>query len=364
MKLSIAHIFMTNKWIFLILIVFFFSCKKAREKEDILPAEEPKQANLFSYPSYFPKPLFDFAQNPLSAEKIQLGRMLFYDPILSRDSTVSCASCHQPFSAFSHLQHSVSHGIESKLGSRNAPGLFNVAWMPNFMLDGGVNHIEVQPIAAITNPVEMDETLPNVLRKLNLDNKYKAQFRAAFGTDSINSQKMLKALAQFMLTIVSGNSRYDQYKQGKATLEASELEGMLLVQQKCTPCHGGELFTDFSFRNIGLDSTFGDPDDLGRELITGLKSDRRKFRVPTLRNFTITYPYFHNGVSNSLQSVLNRHGMQDNDNLDPLLKGNAGFGLSPIEVSQIYDFISTLTDNTISQNPAFLTPFDSYVIVH
>lgn len=348
----------------LALVFFFFSCKKAREKEEIVPIEGQKKADFFSYPSYFPKPLYDFSQNELTAEKIQLGRMLFYDPILSRDSTVACASCHQPFSAFSHLQHSVSHGIDRQLGSRNAPGVFNMAWMPSFMLDGGVNHLDVQPIAAITNVVEMDDKLSNVIRKLNNDQKYRNRFNMEFGKDSIDSQQMLKALSQFMLTIVSGNSKYDQYKQGKTTLSSSELEGMLLVQQKCTPCHGGELFTDFSFRNIGLDSTFGDPDDLGRERISGLKSDRRKFRVPTLRNFTITYPYFHNGVSNSLESVLKRHGMQDNENLDPLLRSNAGFGLSPIEVSKIYDFISTLTDNTISQNPAYLTPFDNYVIVH
>lgn len=341
---------------------FFFSCKKAREKEEIIPEAPKTVSDYFSYPSYFPKPVYDFGQNPLTVEKIELGKMLFYDPMLSRDSTIACSNCHQPFSAFSHLQHSVSHGIDRKLGNRNAPGVFNMAWVPSFMADGGVNHLDVFPIAPITNPVEMDENLPNVIRKLNKSARYKDRFKIEFGKDSIDSQQMLKALSQFMLTIVSANTKYDQYKQGKATLTESELAGMQLVQQKCTPCHGGELFTDFSFRNIGLDSSFGDPNDLGRELITGLRSDRRKFKVPSLRNFNLTSPYLHNGTSYGLESVISRHGMQDNENLDPLLKkdGKLGLGITPDERLKIYDFISTLTDNTLSNNPAFLTPFDSY----
>jgi len=356
MKLAFAVIFLS-------LFCMISSCKKTKYYEVVEPKKESDLVNL-DYPSYFPALTYDFKANPLSKRKIELGRMLFYDPILSRDSTISCASCHQPFSAFSHLAHATSHGIDRQLGNRNAPGLYNLAWTPSFMWDGAVPNIEVQSVAPITNHLEMDETILNVLRKLNTHSVYSSKFKLAFGTEKIESAQMLKALAQFMLTIVSGGSKYDEYKQGKAVLSTSELEGMKIVQQKCTPCHGGELFTDFSFRNIGLDSTFGDPNDIGRQAFTGQSSDRRKFRVPSLRNFTITYPYLHNGVSNSLQSVLKRHGMQDNENLDPLLRGNAGFGLSPIEVSKIYDFISTLTDNTISQNPAFLTPFDSYVIVH
>jgi cytochrome c peroxidase len=348
--------------ILLSLFCVISSCKKAKD-DGVVPKKDSDLVNL-DYPSYLPEPTYDFKANPLSKRKIELGRMLFYDPILSRDSTISCASCHQPFAAFSHLAHSTSHGIDRQLGNRNAPGLYNLAWASGFMWDGAVPNIEVQPVAPITNHVEMDETILNVLRKLNRHPVYRSKFKLAFEEEKIESAQMLKSLAQFMLTIVSFNTKYDAYKAGKATLEPNELEGLVLVQQKCAACHAGELFTDFSFRNIGLDSTSGDPDDIGRQAFTGLPSDRRKFRVPSLRNFTNTYPYFHNGISNSLESVLKRHGIQDNTNLDPLLKGNAGFGLTPLEVNKIYDFISTLTDNTILQNPAFLTPFENYVIVH
>lgn len=358
----------------LVILTLSFSCKKSRGNDEIIsPTEnviEPPATGdeLFSYPSYFPKPVYDFSQNPLTKEKVALGKMLFYDPILSLDSTIACANCHQPFAAFSHPAHSLSHGINREFGIRNAPGLFNLAWMPKFMLDGGINHLDLQSIAPITNPVEMGESLQGVLKKLNQNSTYSNKFKSVWKTEKIESEQLLKSLSQFMLTIVSCKSKYDMYKQGKATLSQQELEGMLIVQQRCSPCHGGELFTDFSIRNIGLDSNAGVTTDLGREMITGQLSDRRKFRSPSLRNFSITAPYLHGGIVYSLSAVLDRHDslVQVSPSLDPLMIKNdiIGIRLTSEERLKIQAFLLTLTDNTISSNPAFLTPFDKYDPVH
>lgn len=319
-----------------------------------------------SYPSYFPPPVYDFRKNPFSPQKAYLGKMLFYDAILSKDSSISCASCHQPFSAFSHLKHDLSHGIQGKLGLRNAPGLFNLAWAPNFMWDGAIPNIEVMPVAPISNPVEMGESMANVLSKLNRHPVYKAKFKDAFGVDEIQSVHMLKAIAQFLVSIVSSNSKYDKYLQGKATLTDNELKGLAIVRQKCQSCHAGELFTDFKMRNIGLDTTewITSEKDPGMQAFTGLASDRRKFRTPSLRNFAITFPYLHDGRSWDLKGVLDRHDslVQDNPNLDPLIKtnGKIGIKLSTDEFAAIDQFLKTLTDASLATNPAYITPFDKY----
>ena len=358
------------------LVILFISCKKTSLREEAIVlsiiGEQPlsKIGNnpLFNPPSYFPPPIYDFSRNPLTVEKIELGKMLFYDPILSGDSTIACSNCHQPFGAFSHVAHSISHGIKNQNGIRNTPGLFNLAWMPDFMLDGGIAHLDIQSIAPIDNPVEMGSNLPDVLKALNKKQEYKRLFKIAWNVDEIGSEQFLKSMTQFMLTIISSNSKYDMYKQGKAALTSIEIEGLQLVQQKCSGCHGGEMFTDFAIRNIGLDSTAGNTSDLGKENITGRKSDRRKFRTPSLRNFSLTYPYFHNGIAFSLSAVLERHDSLVNisPNLDPLLltNGKAGIPVSPEEMSKIFTFLKTLNDNTMSTNPAYTSPLYQYVSNH
>ncbi|MBC7390602.1 MAG: cytochrome-c peroxidase [Opitutaceae bacterium] len=360
----------------LALVILLTSCKKSSRKEEITvsPATEKQSPfkveynSFFNPPSYFPPPVYDFTQNPLTAEKIELGKMLFYDPILSGDSTIACSNCHQPFGAFSNVAHSVSHGIRNQNGIRNIPGLFNLAWMPDYMLDGGIAHLDIQSIAPIENSVEMGSNLPNVLKALNKNKAYKRLFKITWNVEEIGSEHFLKSLTQFMLTIISSNSKYDMYKQGKVSLSANESEGLQLVQQKCSGCHGGELFTDFAIRNIGLDSTAGNTSDLGKENITGRKSDRRKFRTPSLRNFSLSYPYFHNSTAYSLSAVLERHDSLVNisPNLDPLLQtnGKTGIPVSPEEMSKIFAFLKTLNDNTISTNPAYTSPLYQYVSDH
>ena len=342
---------------FLVVFFFLFSClKKGKEPvEEIVPEVPAKSFHGFQKPAHFPDPVYDFASNPIEQQKFKLGRMLFYDPILSADSCISCATCHQQSVAFTHMNHTLSHGINGLPGTRNSPSLANLAWSKEFMWDGGIPNLEIQPLAPIENHVEMGETLSNVLKKLNRHPLYKPRFKDAFGKDSINSQQMLKALAQFMVMLVSSNSKYDQYVQGKATLNQDELDGLKIVQNKCASCHSGVLFSDFDYHNIGLDSTIIFDTDLGREQSTKLKSDRRKFKTPSLRNMTITKPFMHDGRVLDLKNCIEKHGEFDSPNIAPELKQfvENGLKLSNLEYYQIFQFISTLTDNQFISDTTF-----------
>jgi cytochrome c peroxidase len=320
--------------------------------------ESPEAALAFTQPPHFPKPTYDFTTNPISRPTFELGKALFYDEMLSRDNSISCASCHQQGAAFVHADHDVSHGIDDLLGTRNAPPVINMAWNPLFFWDGGVHNLDLVSIAPIENPVEMDETLENVLAKLNKSNKYQQMFNAAYGTPEINSARMLKAMSQFMLMLVSANSRYDKYVLGdKSVLNSQEINGLNLVKSKCTPCHSSELFSDFSFRNNGL-ALRGNPPDEGRKHITLLSSDLYKFKVPSLRNVAITAPYMHDGRFQTLENVLNHYttGVQNTANLDNLLvrsDGTRGISLSAQEQQDIIAFLQTLTDESFIRDPRF-----------
>ena len=247
-------------------------------------------------PPGWPKPPADiFAKNRLSEQGFQLGRKLFYDGRLSKDGNFPCASCHQQFAAFANYEHDFSHGFNNTFTKRNAPALFNLAWMTELHWDGSINHIEVQPLAPLTAPNEMAENIDSVLRKLRKDTAYPKLFKAAFGTAEINSQRMLKALAQFAGSIISSNSKYDKVKKGEATFTPNEENGYSLFKNKCAGCHKEPLFTDNSFRNNGLPLNIY-TNDIGRMKITGEKSDSLKFKVPSLRNIALTFPYMHDGV--------------------------------------------------------------------
>jgi cytochrome c peroxidase len=306
----------------------------------------------FYVPEGFPEPVYKFENNPLTQEGFELGRRLFYDPILSRDSTISCGFCHQQFVAFANADHRLSHGIDDLLGTRNAPALFNMAWFPNFMWDGGVNHIEVQPLAPIANPVEMDETISNVIVKLQRNQAYRDQFRKAFGSDTINSQLMLRAMAQFMGAMISDKSRYDNYLRGRLQLTAEEKRGLQLFKTHCASCHKEPLLTDMQFRNNGLDASF--TKDAGRAHITGLPQDSGLFRVPSLRNIELTYPYMHDGRFQSLEQVIDhyRSGIKNSSTLDPLL-ASGGIPLSETDKSDLISFLNTLTDQAFLNDRRF-----------
>ena len=306
-------------------------------------------------PDGFPTPHYTFKNNPLTKEGFELGRKLFYDGRLSKDGNFPCASCHQQFAAFSTYQHDLSHGYDNSFTSRNAPALFNLAWQKEFHLDGGINNIEVQPLAPLTDSNEMAEDLPSVINKLKRDSVYRKMFKAAFGDEKITSERMLKALAQFTCSIVSADSKYDRVKKGKASFIPFEQRGYELFKAKCETCHPEPLFTDFSYRNIGLPlDTF--LNDYGRMRITNNKTDSLKFKVPSLRNVALTAPYTHDGRFWFLSQVLDhyRKGIQQSSTLDSSLTD--GIPLTNLEVAYLVSFLRTLTDSSLIKNPRFAAP--------
>ena len=309
-------------------------------------------------PSNFPEPVYDLLANPLTEEGVALGKMLFYDPALSRDNTISCGFCHQQPTAFTHHGHDVSHGIGDLLGRRNSLPVQNLIWYRNFFWDGGVHNLDLVPLNAINNPVEMDEEPTNILLKLEKQQKYKDKFKAAFGSEEINSTRFLQSLTQFMATMVSANSRYDRYVRNEGVqLSPNELQGEVLFRQHCASCHSTDLFTDQSFRNNGFSNENDFLKDPGRQEITLNPEDRGKFKVPSLRNVEYTAPYMHNGKLNSLREVLNFYtsGVQLSSTLDPLLvqNGQPGIDLTVDEENRIIDFLKTLTDEEFLSDRRF-----------
>lgn len=340
------------KRIICVILVGISIISSCRIDSEVIPIVSDESIAL-KWPSYFPEPNYNFDENPRTKEGFILGKKLFYDPLLSRDNTISCGSCHQQFVAFANADHKVSHGIDGLLGTRNSPPLFNLIWHKEFFWDGGSKHIEVQPIGPILNPVEMDETLTNVIQKLNNNAEYRSLFSAAFNSDSITSQQMLKAIVQFMGSFISATSKYDSYKTDpdKNPLTNDERVGLELFKSKCSSCHSGELFSDFGYRNNGLDEHFVDS---GRFRITFNPDDFGKFKVPSLRNVELTYPYMHDGRFGTLNEVLNHYtnGIKQSSTLDPIL-ASSSISLNATEKQQIIAFLKTLTDYKFIKDARF-----------
>jgi len=313
---------------------------------------EPDTTYTFVKPANFPDPTYTFDKNPVTKEGFELGKKLFFDPVLSKDGSVSCNNCHIQSTAFADAQqHPLSVGIESKLGIRNAPSIANMAFFPDFFWDGGVNHLDFVPINAIESEFEMGEALSNVVEKLNNHSDYPDLFKEAFDIDKVTSPFMLQALSQFMVMMVSADSKYDKYIRGEGTqLSEEELAGLELFDAKCSDCHSGELFTDFSFRNNGISSEFVDE---GRGLITESADDIGKFRVPSLRNVGRTAPYMHNAKFKTLREVLDHYdeGVVISSTLDPGL--NQGIPLEEDEKDKIIAFLQTLTDYEFRSDKRF-----------
>lgn len=313
----------------------------------------------FVIPKGWSQPAYDFSKNPLTEEGITLGKKLFYDETLSKDGSISCASCHQQFGAFNTYDHPLSHGFNNSMTTRNAPGLFNLAWQKEFMWDGGINHLDLQPLAPITAENEMAETIENVLNKLKADKEYRKMFKAAFGDETITTQRMTKAFSQFLLQLVSSNSKYDKVMRGEASFILPEKLGYEIFQKKCSSCHPEPMFTDYTYRNTGftLDPYLKDP---GRMRITGDPKDSLKFKVPSLRNVAMTFPYGHDGRLFSLISVFEhyRKSMVTSPNTDPLLKNK--IPLTNFEIGQLTAFLYTLTDSIFLKDPRFAPPGYAY----
>lgn len=332
-----------NRFLFALLLALtgvgsLFSCHKNKP--------ENTQSWGFNPPDYFPPAVYDM-ESKQSYGLFVLGRELFYEDSLSSTNTVNCGTCHHPTHAFSAHNTALTEGVNGLVGTRNAPAIFNMAWSPVFMWDGRIHDIESMPVAPITNPIEMNENFDHIVQKLSGSTSYKNMFRQAFGTEEMTSERILKALAQFMGMITSSNSKYDQVRKGKASFSAQEQQGYELFQQHCASCHQEPLFTDYSYRNNGLDTVFSDS---GRMMATGNSADLAKFKVPTLRNVMMTYPYMHDGRFFSIQQVLAHYstGVKQSATLDPLLQ--QGIPLTSADQSALIAFLKTLNDDALLNN--------------
>jgi cytochrome c peroxidase len=308
-------------------------------------------------PPGWPKPVYDNKKNPLTVAGVALGRQLYYEPLLSSDTTISCASCHLQATGFAHVDHPLSHGIFGRIGKRNAPALMNLAWSTSFMWDGGVNHLDMQPINPISSPNEMNETMGNVVQKINNSTKYRKLFQEAFGDSLATGQKVLLSLSQFVLTLQSYNSRYDRYSRQEpgASFTEQELNGLRIFRIHCNTCHTEPLFTNHDFANNGLPVDY-ELMDIGRMKITQKPADSLKFKVPTLRNIQFTYPYMHDGRFKKLLDVINHysHGIQPGKTLD--LRLQEPIVLTPDEKIDLVAFLLTLTDRDFLFDPQYNFP--------
>jgi cytochrome c peroxidase len=310
----------------------------------------------FYVPMKWPKPLYDFTQNPLSKAKFELGRTLFYDPDLSRDSSISCANCHLQYSGFTHIDHALSHGIDGKIGKRNAPVLINLAWQQFFHWDGGVSSLNKQAINPLTHSKEMDNSLDEIMRRLNESSFYRNRFYRAFGDSSIQTSSLLKALASFTVSLVSANSTYDQVKRGEAKFTSQEQAGYQLFKKYCASCHQEPLFMKNDFKSNGIEyaPALG---DFGRMAVTNRREDSLLFKIPTLRNIEFSFPYMHDGRFKHLKDVLNHYGnLQVNQAYQSKELKKLNRPLSSNEQKDLISFLKTLSDQQFLFNQLFKYP--------
>ncbi|RKR84163.1 cytochrome c peroxidase [Mucilaginibacter gracilis] len=319
-----------------------------------------------SVPANFPAVKSD-PDNPLTQEGIALGRMLFYDTRLSGLNRLSCASCHRQDIAFSDGVALNNIGESGNTLPRHAPALINLAWANNGLFwDGGSTNLESQAFGPLTSADEMHQNLSELEAELKQVPEYVQQFKTVFNGE-VKSASIVKALAQFERTLISGNSRYDRFirKENGVQLSDQEQQGLALVNSKCRSCHAGEFFTDNGYHNNGIDNDFSNDAleriYMGRFRITNNQADLGKFKTPTLRNILLTAPYMHDGRFKTIDEVLAHYhnDIRISATTDPLLYqngGQAGIPMTDQEMKAIKAFLATLTDTDFVQNPKLSKP--------
>jgi len=282
--------------------------------------------------------------NPMTAEKVELGKLLYFDKRLSKDGTISCATCHDPTMGWAE-EDVTSIGIKEQVGTRNSPTVINSAYATSQFWDGREPTLEAQALGPIENPIEMGHSLPELVKELNEIAGYKERFQKVFGTD-VTSDGIAKAIAAFERTVLSGNSAWDKYQAGdKTALNEQEIRGMELFNQaECATCHAPPVFSNFRFYNAGVGSDLAEPDS-GRQQATDNERDFGKFRVPTLRDITDTGPYFHNGSEASLEEAvrLMATGGVDNPKLSALFRGLQGREYTDEQIADLVAFLGALS---------------------
>ncbi|MBK7410422.1 MAG: c-type cytochrome [Saprospirales bacterium] len=335
--------------------IFFILLLASACSKEPLPEPSVEPEPLLQVPVGFPDPVFPEG-NEFSEIRWTLGRMLFFDPVLSRDSSRSCASCHLPEYAFSDTL-AFSPGVDNASGVRNAPSLANVAYHPYFTREGGVPTLEMQILVPIQEHNEFDFNILLIAERLQRDSLYQKLSWEAYDR-APDHFVITRAIACFERSLLSGNSRYDQYyfQEKSNVLSAAELRGMELFfseKTNCGDCHGGFNFTNYSFQNNGLYEEYADP---GRFRLTGLEEDRALFKVPSLRNVALTGPYMHDGSLPSLEAIVEHYnsGGKGHPHQNALVRP---LGLSEQERSDLVAFLHSLTDLAFVHNPNYSSPF-------
>ncbi len=324
------------RWLALITLVLALALPAALTQPPTARAGGPMLANGPLPPVPTPP------DNPPGDAKVRLGAQLYFDTRLSADNTISCGSCHDPRTGWAN-PHPTDTGIRGQVGGRNSGTIINAAYMRYQFWDGRAGSLEEQALGPIHNPIEMGETLENVVAKLNAIPGYKEQFRNVFGTD-VTTDGIAKAIAAFERTIVTGPAPYDRWLRGeKNAMSPAAVRGMRLFNGKahCSPCHSGPLFSDQGFHNIGVGMDRPDA-ALGRYAQTKDPADWGRFKVPTLRNIEQTPPYLHTGAEKTLMDVVDYYdrGGVPNAKLDPLM---LPLGLTPREKEDLVEFLKALT---------------------
>lgn len=329
----------SNKLILPFLILLATGCNK-----EPVPGPAPGTGSLLQVPAGFPEPVFP-ADNAFSEARWLLGKKLFFDPVMSRDSSVSCASCHLPQFAFSDTL-AFSPGAGGAAGVRNAPSLANVAYHPYFTREGGVPTLEMQILVPIQEHNEFDFNILLIAERLQQDSAYRQMSLAAYDREP-DHFVITRALACFERSLLSGDSAYD-----RDALSAAAQRGMQLFfgeKTQCSDCHGGFNFTHYAFENNGLYEEYSDP---GRFRLTGKEEDRARFKVPSLRNAALTAPYMHDGSIATLEEVVAHYdsGGAAHPHKSMLVRP---LGLSPQERADLVAFLESLTDHTFVNDPKF-----------
>lgn len=343
------------------LVGMFKQCEKdpplSRNDKDEVPWTYDPTSYDIQIPELFKDelpPLPVPEDNPLTQKGVELGKKLFFDPVLSADNSLSCAGCHAPSGALSDQGNPVSTGIDGSQGSRNAMPLFNLAWQDRFNWHGSAESLEEQAFEPVTNPNEMAASWRQVVTELKQKRDYRRLFYKAFGVEAFDSTHVVKAIAQYERTLISGNSKFDRYLEGKTSLDPKEAAGLNVFMSEskgdCFHCHGdpsNPLWTDGQFHNTGLDQSFT---DTGLEEVTGNPKHRGLFKTASLRNLSFTAPYMHDGRFKSIDAVIDHYseGLVNSPTIDPLMKkvDQGGVQLSPQEKEQLKAFLLTLNDSS------------------
>jgi cytochrome c peroxidase len=345
-------------YIFIGSIIFVVSCSKEKKITTTTPVTLTFPGDLKASNFVIPE------DNKFTKEGIALGRRLFYDPILSSTNTQSCGSCHHQKNGFVDPNKQFSIGVDGSIGKRNSMPIVNLGFQSSFFWDGRAKTLEEQALVPIEDPTEMKSSVPQAIAKLQAHPEYPALFNKAFGSSVITPSNLGKAIAQFERTIISGDSKYDKVKKGLATFTEQEQEGFTIFSDgneitggDCLHCHViGSTFSDFDFRNNGLDEVLT---DLGKYNVTKVEDDKGKFKTPSLRNIALTGPYMHDGRFKTLDEVMqhyNLHFSLNSPNLDPVMSIQIQGRLNKEKRDAVIAFMRTLTDSSLITNPAFSNP--------